>query len=263
MKNRLLSQDAHMLCDMLGYVSWNGYFRVLISSNIQQDVMFLLSLCCFMMGANNPIMAWWSHSFIFTFHSLIIIIMRTNLIWRYWTSKILVRYILSSVCLRLSQFFHIIIIKSKVWPICHCLGWYMLYVSLYSYVVWWYIHALTTHVEKLLQPHWGINIDTENIYCWPWFLYQLCNAIVRFISQYHEELSDTFFLYNHFCHLLCSCRSHHSHGWKVRANWKHNKCRKISNIRCTKSPNLNVSRLVLQLSLHNPMKPGVKSRMKM
>ena len=39
--------------------------------------------------------------------------------------------------------------------------------------------------------------------------------------------------------------------------------RKISNIRCTKYPNLNVSRLVLQLSLPNPMKPCVKSRMKM
>ena len=39
--------------------------------------------------------------------------------------------------------------------------------------------------------------------------------------------------------------------------------RKISNIRRTESPNLNVSRLVLQLSLPNPMKPGVKSRMKM
>ena len=39
--------------------------------------------------------------------------------------------------------------------------------------------------------------------------------------------------------------------------------RKISNIRRTKSPNLTASRLVLQLSLPNPMKPGVKSRMKM
>ena len=39
--------------------------------------------------------------------------------------------------------------------------------------------------------------------------------------------------------------------------------RKISNIRCTKFPNFNVSCLVLQLSLPNPMKPGVKSRMKM
>ena len=36
------------------------------------------------------------------------------------------------------------------------------------------------------------------------------------------------------------------------------KYRKISNIRRTKSPNLNVSRLVLQLSLPNVMKPGVQ-----
>ena len=39
--------------------------------------------------------------------------------------------------------------------------------------------------------------------------------------------------------------------------------RKISNIRRTKSLNFNVSRLVLQLTLPNPMKPGIKSRMKM
>ena len=39
--------------------------------------------------------------------------------------------------------------------------------------------------------------------------------------------------------------------------------RKISNIRRAKSTNSNVSRLVLQLSLPNQIKPGVKSRMKM
>ena len=39
--------------------------------------------------------------------------------------------------------------------------------------------------------------------------------------------------------------------------------RKISNIRCTKSKNLNVSRLLLQLYLCNILKPVVKSRMKM
>ena len=38
--------------------------------------------------------------------------------------------------------------------------------------------------------------------------------------------------------------------------------RKISNIRRTKFPKLNVSRLVLQLSLPNSTEPGVKSRMK-
>ena len=39
--------------------------------------------------------------------------------------------------------------------------------------------------------------------------------------------------------------------------------RKISDIRCTKSPNLIVSRLVMQLYVPNRMKPGVLSRMKM
>ena len=39
--------------------------------------------------------------------------------------------------------------------------------------------------------------------------------------------------------------------------------RQISNIKHTKSQNLNVSHLVLQLSLPNPIKSGVKSRMKM
>ena len=43
----------------------------------------------------------------------------------------------------------------------------------------------------------------------------------------------------------------------------HQYYRKISNLRRTESPNLNVSCLVLQLPLPNPMKPGVQSRMKM
>ena len=39
--------------------------------------------------------------------------------------------------------------------------------------------------------------------------------------------------------------------------------RKIFNMRRTKSQKLNGSRLVLQLLLSNPLKPGVKSSMKM
>ena len=39
--------------------------------------------------------------------------------------------------------------------------------------------------------------------------------------------------------------------------------RKASNIRRTKSQNLNASRLILQLYLPNPLKPGVKLRIKM
>ena len=38
---------------------------------------------------------------------------------------------------------------------------------------------------------------------------------------------------------------------------------KVSNIRCTKCKNLNVSHLSLQLSLRNILKPSVKWKMKM
>ena len=45
--------------------------------------------------------------------------------------------------------------------------------------------------------------------------------------------------------------------------WGMGICRKPSNIKHTKSQNLNESHFILQLSLPNPLKPGVKSRMKM
>ena len=44
---------------------------------------------------------------------------------------------------------------------------------------------------------------------------------------------------------------------------KYHAYRQVSNIRRTKPQTLNVSCLVLQLSLSNPLKPGIKSRMKM
>ena len=43
----------------------------------------------------------------------------------------------------------------------------------------------------------------------------------------------------------------------------HYKYRQVSNIRRTKSQHLKDSRTVLQLSLQNPLKPDVESRMKM
>ena len=49
----------------------------------------------------------------------------------------------------------------------------------------------------------------------------------------------------------------------ITAEEMHSIYHKISNIKYTKSQNLDVSRLVLQLSLLNQLKPGVKSRMKM
>ena len=57
-------------------------------------------------------------------------------------------------------------------------------------------------------------------------------------------------------------------GHKMEPMWSNsfilvNMYLKISYTRCTKSQNLNVSRLVLQLPLLNPLKPGVKLTMKM
>ena len=53
-------------------------------------------------------------------------------IWRYWTSKIFVRYTVSAypfslpislmMIVRIRVLYLITIIKSEVWPICHCLG---------------------------------------------------------------------------------------------------------------------------------------------
>ena len=63
---------------------------------------------------------------------------------------------------------------------------------------------------------------------------------------------------------LCCLGLNVLNGWitaELLACWP--QYRKVSNIRCTKSQYLNDSRLVLQLSLPNPMKSGVKSRMKM
>ena len=48
----------------------------------------------------------------------------------------------------------------------------------------------------------------------------------------------------------------------VQFQWKYNYHQTL-NIRCTKSQNLNVSHLILQLSFPNALKPGAKLRMKM
>ena len=49
-------------------------------------------------------------------------------------------------------------------------------------------------------------------------------------------------------------------SWRMYASENY---RKVSNIRRTKYQNLNDSRLILQLSVANPLKPSVKSIMKM
>ena len=73
-------------------------------------------------------------------------------------------------------------------------------------------------------------------------------------------------LFQGFCHRWIPHIMHkheQSHGCSLFYTTHIFIYRKISNIRHTKSPNLNDSHLVLKSSLPNPLKPGVKSRRKM
>ena len=108
--------------------------------------LFLILLCNFMMHANNRIHYGPIRLFALYTTSLLSLLFRR--IWMYWNSKILARYIMSSVLLWLGRFFQttykqnmrlfvsclpfslmmfgricvlyfIIIIKSEVWPIWH------------------------------------------------------------------------------------------------------------------------------------------------
>ena len=60
---------------------------------------------------------------------------------------------------------------------------------------------------------------------------------------------------------MCQTTTKHNKAQAVRMDI--GTYRKVSNIRRTKCQNLNDSRLVLQLSIPNPLKPSVKSIMKM
>ena len=66
----------------------------------------------------------------------------------------------------------------------------------------------------------------------------------------------------HFIRILVLMTYHTGYGGMILKS-KNTSYHKICHARCTKSQNLNVSHLVLQLSLPNQLKPGVKSRTKM
>ena len=127
---------------------------------------FVFNYCAVLRCAHliEYIMTLWSYTVIGAFTTSLSSLCRP--IWRYWTAKMLVRYSVSNVCLRLGRFSQssfrqhmglcvfslpislmitvrilvldlIFIIKLVVWPICHCLGlgheqWYALYVFIYS-----------------------------------------------------------------------------------------------------------------------------------
>ena len=103
--------------------------------------------------------------------------------------------------------------------------------------------------DHCVFKHFGIRVSRSQAI--------ICTRVASHVSWW--LLSSNYLEYD----LHCWKTWHYTHVISSRSVIKHKNCRKISNIRRTKSPNLNVSRLVLQLSLPNPMKPDVRSRMKM
>ena len=128
------------------------HHHMLLVSYVFQEILVLCRLLLYnlMMYANNLSTLWPSGCICLFAHysTWLSSLCRRN--WKYWTPKMLVRYILSRVCLRSSQFFQIsimqymgilvfsfrislmmvviicvlylvVIIKSEVWPTCHCL----------------------------------------------------------------------------------------------------------------------------------------------
>ena len=65
------------------------------------------------------------------------------------------------------------------------------------------------------------------------------------------------------CLVLMSLICQHNNKPSISSSGAYSNYRQTSNTKRTESPNLNISRLILQLSFPNVLKPGVKSRMKM
>ena len=84
-----------------------------------------------------------------------------------------------------------------------------------------------------------------------------------FANVYSKELQKSATLVSVLLLSLAGLFPHHGTVYPGHATTGHANYRQTSDIRRTKSQHLNVSRLVLQLSLPSPLKPGVKSRMKM
>ena len=96
-----------------------------------------------------------------------------------------------------------------------------------------------------------------------WYIFirwqgSLTHEIVQIISAQHNIKLDKAILKD-----IISCESFTYTIMVIFTGSELHKYRKISNINRTKSQHLDVSLLVLQLYLPNPLKPGVKSRMKM
>ena len=130
-----------------------------------------------------------------------------------------------------------------------------------NYCCWWSIFWLKCHLMLFFgfrKPNWHFNAKRNH-------QLMVCQAYSKSARSVHyvclNPLSEIVCIKIFALFIFCTCFSNHLHeDFSILVILLY---RKISNIRRTKSPNLHVSRLVLQLPLSNAMKPGVKSRMKM
>ena len=113
----------------------------------------------------------------------------------------------------------------------------------------------------VLRKKYHNNIIT-NLQCFLWKFIMMISLLI--LSMAWENI--------YWWHTVTTCtnfssalrkKNHNISGVFCFALGKYIKITTTSNIRCTKSQNLNVSRFVLQLSLPNSLKPSVKSRIKM
>ena len=108
---------------------------------------------------------------------------------------------------------------------------------------------------KWLQMHF---LNFQFIYMWTLYKMPFYYAILQL---YISTLSN---LYRNVKHLVCAVnnsfhKASNEELWWCNSISAYIYC-KISNMRHTKSQNLNDPHLILQLSSPNPLKPGVKSR---
>ena len=108
--------------------------------------------------------------------------------------------------------------------------------------------------RSLIYCQWG-PIETDIDFS------QLWGEMVALVGWFHSIVGQWLCIWCTYikCDMLLITKRHklcHMVIW-------HRQYRQISNVRRTKSQQLNVSRLILQLSSPYPLKPGVKSRMKM
>ena len=144
--------------------------------------------------------------------------------------------------------------------------------------------ALSKNIESWISPgtvlkfHWmTFDRNTHHFIC--------TQVFCELLKIYSDDAEADVWLYpSHQFGGLLSCTDWHTSSWWLQMTWHQigarpsattilSWClpqditmahyRQVSNISHTKSQHINGSRLVLQLSLPNPLKPGVKSRMKM